>query len=633
MAKIHVIGHRRRLDDTLAALQELGAVHLIDVTQDSTVRLPPLTVDEAHLQEIEDARYLSARLQSLLALVSPPMPVDPDTGFDLGRVRASVDAAAPEIEQLARRLDELHHEQDTLPRHLDSLKRLLPLVPELQQMENYDTMAVVLDARHAGILGELNQRLNETLGGNFEIISDRVDTDTVGAIIVFPNRSRGDVESMVGREQVSRLRLPHEYETVPFRQAITEMESRLRSIETEIQDTHNRIEDLVRPHMEWPGAVSALEARQDQLSAIRKLGATPHTFVVSGWLPERSVEMLRRTIAERVGADIMVEVIPRSKDETPPVALENSPVVAPFQPLVRLLALPAYGTFDPTSLMTLFLPLFFGMMVGDVAYGVIIGATAWIVSRRHTSPTVKDFARVFLHSAAWTIVWGFLYGEFFGDLGRRWFGLEPLWIDREAALQPLLLFALAIGGGHVLLGLVLGIWQARRSNDRHTLTERVAHLIALIGLFAVAGVMADLLPEGAMTPAIAAIVVGLVLLVVLGGKMGALLGPIELMGTIGNVLSYLRLAAIGLASVYLARVANELGATGPLWLGIIVAALFHALNLILGVFSPTIQALRLHYVEFFQKFFTEGGEPYEPFGGGDHPIEPGPAMTGPPREE
>ncbi|NIP81560.1 MAG: hypothetical protein GWM90_21035, partial [Gemmatimonadetes bacterium] len=77
--------------------------------------------------------------------------------------------------------------------------------------------------------------------------------------------------------------------------------------------------------------------------------------------------------------------------------------------------------------------------------------------------------------------------------------------------------------------------------------------------------------------------------------------------TIGNVLSYLRIAAIGLASVYLARIANELGAAAPLWIGIAIAALFHALNLVLGVFSPTIQALRLHYVEFFGKFYEGGG--------------------------
>ena len=96
------------------------------------------------------------------------------------------------------------------------------------------------------------------------------------------------------------------------------------------------------------------------------------------------------------------------------------------------------------------------------------------------------------------------------------------------------------------------------------------------------------------------------------GPMGLLTGPLDLIGLVGNVLSYLRIAAIGIASVYLARVANELGALGPLWLGVIVATLFHALNLALGVFSPTIHALRLHFVEFFGTFYTPGSHVYEP---------------------
>ena len=129
-----------------------------------------------------------------------------------------------------------------------------------------------------------------------------------------------------------------------------------------------------------------------------------------------------------------------------------------------------------------------------------------------------------------------------------------------------------------------------------------------------------------MTPAIALAIVGLVLLIASGGLMGLLMGPLEVMGTIGNVLSYLRIAAIGLASVYLARVANELGAAGPLWIGLIVATLFHALNLVLGVFSPTIQALRLHYVEFFGKFYESGGKAFHPFGVG--PEGPSSAIQG-----
>jgi V/A-type H+-transporting ATPase subunit I len=139
-------------------------------------------------------------------------------------------------------------------------------------------------------------------------------------------------------------------------------------------------------------------------------------------------------------------------------------------------------------------------------------------------------------------------------------------------------------------------------------------LAALILLFLLVGILTDYLPNSFFTPTVALLTVAVVVLIYSLGKLGLLLGPLELLETVGNVLSYLRIAAIGLSSVYLAQVANELGGiTGNILLGLIIATLFHALNLVLGTFSPTIQSLRLHYVEFFSKFHEGGGQPFQPF--------------------
>jgi V/A-type H+-transporting ATPase subunit I len=95
---------------------------------------------------------------------------------------------------------------------------------------------------------------------------------------------------------------------------------------------------------------------------------------------------------------------------------------------------------------------------------------------------------------------------------------------------------------------------------------------------------------------------------------GGLLAPLELLKSIGNIISYARIMAIGLASVLLATVANILGGmTGDILTGVLVAALLHAVNIVLGVFAPTIQSLRLHFVEFFGKFMEHGGRKYQPF--------------------
>jgi V/A-type H+-transporting ATPase subunit I len=174
--------------------------------------------------------------------------------------------------------------------------------------------------------------------------------------------------------------------------------------------------------------------------------------------------------------------------------------------------------------------------------------------------------------------------------------------------------SVAIGAVHVTLGLILGIWEAIQDKSRNHLLERGGMLVGLIGLFFIVGVLTDFLPQGFMSVSIALVIVGIVLLSTSLGCLGIVMGPIEFITLVGNVLSYLRIAAIGLASVYLAKVANEVaGITGNIIVGVIIAFLIHALNLVLGMFSPTIHSLRLHYVEFFRKFYEGGGRPYEPF--------------------
>jgi len=156
--------------------------------------------------------------------------------------------------------------------------------------------------------------------------------------------------------------------------------------------------------------------------------------------------------------------------------------------------------------------------------------------------------------------------------------------------------------------------QARRLRQPRTLAERAGAFLLLCGLTALAATAADLLPAQARTPAVAVVAVAFALAISARGLMGLLTGPLELLGTLGHVLSYLRLAAVGLASVYLAGVANELAVSVPLLLGVFVAVLLHLLNLALAAFSPMVQALRLHYVEFFSGFYESGGQAFRPFG-------------------
>jgi len=178
----------------------------------------------------------------------------------------------------------------------------------------------------------------------------------------------------------------------------------------------------------------------------------------------------------------------------------------------------------------------------------------------------------------------------------------------------LLMITIAVGFFHVTLGLILGVFEALRDHDRHLLFERSGMLLGLISLLVLVGTLTGLIPEQLKIPSGIGMLAGIFLLGFPLGKLGLFIGSIEFIGLIGNILSYLRIAAIGLASVYLAKVVNDVaGMTGNVLTAGIVLVLGHSLNLVLGVFSPTIHSLRLHYVEFFRKFYEGGGKPYHPF--------------------
>ncbi len=621
MARVHVIGYRPRLAATLDLLYGLRVMQVIDVGAEQELGLRPLPVDRARSEELGALR---TRIDAMLALVPGRAAAAPERRFGpegLATVEQDLAELEGPVRERVQLLDDLRAERAALPRHVASLTSLLGLVPEIVELRTYDSAILMLERRHAHLLDLLAQELAECAGSRFEVASVPVDADTVGALLVFPRSASERVDAWLGRERVSRLRMPSRFAGVPIRDAIAELEERAGVLDERIASEERALGDLLAPHLPtWAAARAFVEGELERLRAVEAAGALGHTFVVAGWAPQRELSRLRRVLAERVGDDVVVSELPIGREEWDrvPVLMSNPAPVRPFEFLVRMLGLPRYGTIDPTILMAVFLPLFFGVMLGDVAYALVLGALILAARRRlgARSAVWRDLSNVLLLGSAWGLVWGVVFGEFLGGVGRR-LGMHPLWIDREQALEALLLFAVGVGVAHVLLGLVIGIWVSWRTRHRADLLEKVGLVVVLSALFLVAGIVAGRLPGRLLTPAVAAGVVGLAAMIRAGGPMGWVMGPLEVLGLMGNVLSYLRIGAIGLASAYLARVANEMaGVAGPVWLGVLVAVLFHALNLALGTFSPMIQALRLHYVEFFGKFHQVGGGAFEPLGAG-----------------
>jgi V/A-type H+-transporting ATPase subunit I len=628
MAKIRIIGRRQHVEKVLERLYRLRLLHLAAAREEPAFGLAALPGEDERATRVEELRLLVAQLDGLLALAGEPDGAESLPGaVDAESVRRELHALAPLVEPMVGRIEELRTELAVLPRYIEPLRELLPLVPELAELDEeqvraleLDAIALVLNTDDATVVDTLRETLQAELGDRFVLVATRVDADAIGCVIVSPHRATEAVQALLGRARVRSMPLPSRYEGLSFRGAVAAMERRLAEIPAELDQAQQELHDVLVPRTAaWRAARELLVAELEQVEAVAQAGGTSRTFVVVGWAPRAQLARLRAELERSAAGQLVLEELSAPAGAEAPVLMQNRRLARPFEFLVRFLDLPRTGSLDPTMLMALFLPLMVGAMVGDVVYGAVLLGVSLFVRRRFgsRSAALRDLSRVFVAGAVWAIVFGFLFGEALGNVGER-LGLPALWFYRGGpdAVEPLLLFALALGAAHVVLGQLLGLWQSATTRRPAELLNRSGSLLALCGVLALAGVAADRMPGGALAPwaAATAVAVGLVSLVAGRGALGFIMGPLEFVGTLGNVLSYLRLAAVGLASTYLAMVANELAVLGPLWMGVFVGAFFHTLNLGLAALSPMIQALRLHYVEFFSKFYEGGGEPFRPFG-------------------
>ncbi|MDT8306158.1 MAG: V-type ATP synthase subunit I [Anaerolineae bacterium] len=620
MLPVQIVGLKADLHLVLHVLRRAACVHIDELAETPEIAARPLALDRETLRQQEQLGVLVARIDGLLKTLGDRTSTEPSAGDGacLDAAREGVEELLPEVQALVSRRDSLQAELLSLPRYESTLRKLLPIIPASAHRPENMTVGALVSRAHVGILDLIGRRVVDLTAGRAEVIASDVDAATRAMLIVFPAEFAADIEGVLGREDVSRLRLPAQLGEGPPDIMLEKLQRRMSDISHELSRIETALGELAGA---WSGRLARwrtiLSDEIEANSILSSFGETDTTFVLAGWVPETEYQRVRDMLTDEVGETLYIEPLRMTPErrERAPVQLKNPAPARPFESLVSLLTLPRYGHIDPTRLMAFFMPVFFGMILGDVGYGALLIVLSLFLRRKLRKGVARDVVVVLAMGAGWAIVFGFLFGELFGTLGEE-IGLHPLWFDRASAehVSALLIMSLVVGAVHITLGLILGLFEALRDRSRSHLLERGGMLLGLVSLFFIVAVAVDYLPRGLMSPAIAGLIVGIVLLGSSLGWLGVIMGPIEFIGLVGNVLSYLRIAAIGLASVYLAKVANDVaGAVGTLIVGVIIAVLIHALNLVLAAFSPTIHSLRLHYVEFFRKFYEGGGRPYRPF--------------------
>src|SRR3989344_4414594 len=344
-----------------------------------------------------------------------------------------------------------------------------------------------------------------------------------------------------------------------------------------------------------------------------KFASTPNSFLAKGWIPTAELRHAIERLNKAGQNKIYIQFEPARKQDKAPIKQKNPKAVEPLQFFMDLYSMPSYHEIDPTFFVFLTFPIFFGIMLGDIGYGLVSLVLFWILKRK--LPKGKNLFNILMLSSLVSIIFGFLYGEVFGfeELGHY-----QLWhvLSRAHDIIPLLAITIAIGAIHVNIGLIVGFINVYKSHGlMAAIYEKASWIVLEIGVAMLALSYMNLV---SISPWIGAAFLGASILMLFKGE--GIKGVMELPGIFTNILSYARLMAIGLSSVKLALVINE--SAGEMFhaggimiiVGILVLVIGHLINLGLGLLGSFLHSLRLHYVEFFSKFFAGGAKKYQPFG-------------------
>ena len=597
----------------------------------------------------ENAGQLSSDLIKIRSIENV-FQTSPGTQFDVPvrpaeTIRAAINNELPKIDAEVSTLTAKRSNAETKIRECEQrINELKPfaLVPvELDLYRGYETLAV-----YAGYV----EKDIDFVFPSEKYFAAGKDGNFLVAFVESANAQEAEkVLSDAGFVSVS---LPTETGTVQA--AIDKYNTELTQAKADLADATAKILEAKAKYADLLAACDeVLSCDVERAEAPLRFATTEEAFVLDGWVPYDDVAKIEAGLTQATGGKVYVTV---DEDEINydevPVEYNNPSFAKPAEVLMDLYARPKFKELDPTIILSIMFPLLFGVIVGDVGYGLIYLALALVLRKllvRMGEMGAKAF-KIILGCGISTVVFGLLYSEIFG-LSLPWHSILfsrhlPIGGDHLPQVMDLLVISVAIGVIYLTVGWIFGMINHARMD--HKGAHRTKAICAKFGWLAMFWGMLIILFSlidigtfiaGITIPLPNLTVIGLPLtivgavLFVLGAVFVARENPLDLMeiptNLLSHMLSFCRIAAVGLSSVAIAMVVNFLAMEffiGPaiadfsvvgvllIIVGVLVLIIGHALNVVLGVIGGALHPVRLHYVEFFTKFYQGGGVIYKPFG-------------------
>lgn len=614
MKKIRIIVLKSVVEKLIKELHEAG---LVDIRKSRYEGLE----EGRPLASFDDVSAQLLKLRSLLSLMKAnagPVALKPKImDWEEALEKARGLEVEPQIKSLAKEAGKLSDEIKSLESTAAAIERLL----HFRDVDFSRLSTKTITFRAGEVSGSKIPALAKELEdaeGEVSFIRDP-NSDT---IIVFCEREKeASFDSILSEYGFTPIEIP-EGLTKPA-ETIDIVREDYESRKARLEQVKSELASLSKQHInEVFSLEESLEIEAERGSVSRKFSSSKSLYIIEGWIPEEDFGKLSKIVEK---TDAVLQQASFSHGEMPPTVLDNPAPASPFEFLTKSYSMPNYFEIDPTMMYFIGLPIIYGMIVGDFLYGVISVALGYLLMQKFKSSyTMYNVSKIWFYSGFPTMLFGIIFDEWGGMshvallnyLG-GWVGLQvlagPLYhgFHRMENILGLVALSAIVGLLHLGAGFVLGAVNEWHHNRKHAYAK-----IAWLGVeVAIVLVLAGMI--GGLPTTIPGLVLLVACVITLAFTEGVV-GIIELPGLLGNILSYTRIAAIGIVGIVIAELLNEFIIPVPEQgiLALIFLPIYfvlHVVNAFIAMFESLVQGGRLNIVEFRSKFLHGGGEIFTPF--------------------
>ena len=633
MRQLSMLLPKELLDQLLFYLQGLESVQIHDLRQEedwqaafeqALVGRPDQQLSQQDLlsrQEkleklIADLEPFMPKKKLLEALKEEPLELSFTALEQAGKARdeiALLEGISKQLKVLQEAKDQI--EDDRL--EVAALEKWEPLELTPQSAATFSHLGALIGT----IPNTDDDALRLTLGAHPDLKFQEVFTDDTehGVLIFYKAGSLEEVRKILKEYGFKPFEYDHEElpadRVAQLKANIRQQEAVAEAMTKSLAASKNELDQL-KVQLDYLCNLSSRQESKNQLASTQNLAA------LEGWIESNQVQDLEACLKEQFGQSILIQTREIRKDEEDkvPTKLKNNALVEPFELVTEMYSLPKYGDKDPTPVVSLFYFVFFGMMVADIGYGLLLFVgTSLALHFLHVKLGLAKNLRFFRLLGVAVIIWGLVYGSFFG------FELPFALISTSSDAMTILVISVVFGFVTVLAGLFLsGLKNIRLKDYAEAYNAGFAWVLILLGLLLLA--LGNFFPSLAFAATIGqwlAIINALGILAVsivsaksLAGLGSGLFNLYNVSGYVGDLVSFTRLMALGLSGASIGSAFNLIVSLFPpvarFSIGILLFIALHLVNMFLSFLSGYVHGARLIFVEFFGKFYDGGGKPFTP---------------------